>query len=183
MSVSIWPFEADFFAVNTHGFNNRCSHCSASPEWMAVRLVRVRNRNQRRFTSLCGHHAKQLAGAEWHAAEKFSQIGWRITDVELERILKMYAIRVNDKYYRTDPSDRAFVVGDVVLDRKDGLTGYVSSLSGGHAAVSDSLGDSTVTEVGVPLHQLLRLTETDPPPKKGPQPGETASPPPTNGEA
>lgn len=78
---------------------------------------------------------------------------WVISDSALERV-KAAPIAVRGKSYRTDPNDRSIVVGDLVLDRGDGLYGWVASIREGFVAVA---ADGAV-ELGVPLDRLLKLT-------------------------
>lgn len=78
------------------------------------------------------------------------QRGWKFPDGDEFKRLCRTAIRIDARKYRV-VTHATPKVGDLVIDRKDGLYGKVDMVIEGEAAVRNGC----VAEVGVPLTRLV----------------------------
>lgn len=64
----VYPFEPEFFAAGTAGFNNFCQRCQQAPTVLVTQKVGRR----RRVTAFCAAHAAALTGEVVRHAERLS---------------------------------------------------------------------------------------------------------------
>lgn len=76
-----------------------------------------------------------------------------ITDEFLADLMKpLSVVQIHGKPYRVT-EDKNFAVGDVVLDRTDGMYATIDGITGNKA----NLRDEEAVQLGVPLAQLVKL--------------------------
>jgi hypothetical protein len=76
-----------------------------------------------------------------------------ITDEFLEKLKgPKSTVYINNVHYKVT-DDKDFSVGDMVLDREDGMHGKIDMIMGDKAAVRDGC----VVELGIPFSRLIKL--------------------------